>query len=77
MDLGDEVIRRHSVGRPDHEPHLAGIGKDGKLAEDDDIGIGHRGAEHVDKAFGLYDVVTGHLEGPSVVSTQGRIVSDQ
>jgi len=77
MDLVDEVVRRDPIRNSHHERRLTRVGEHGELAEDDDIGIGHLGAEHVDKAFGLRDVVAGHLECSAVVLAHGRVISNQ
>src|SRR5438445_431870 len=45
MHLGDEIVRHHPVRGSDHQPCLTGIGKHGELAENDHIGVGHRGPE--------------------------------
>jgi len=77
MDLGNEIVGRHAIRRPDNHGRLARIGKDGELAKDDDIGIRHGAAEDVDEALGLGDVVAGNLERTRVVLAEPGVIRNQ
>ena len=77
MNLADKLVGTHLVRNPEDERRLAGVREDRQVAEHDHVGIRHGGAEHIDKALGLDDLVAAHLERAAIVRAHLGVVGNQ